>query len=125
MKANMHILSTPKQVGETAANFVADLSTQAIAQRRCFTVAFSGGSLPKLLCPPLIIEPLRSQVNWSGWHVFWADERCVSLSDPESNYRLVRAYLFQVMAGESLRIGAVKSKGRHGWICFTIPENGP
>jgi 6-phosphogluconolactonase len=37
---------------------------------------------------------LYSQVDWSTWHVFWADERCVPLTSPDSNYRLARKYLF-------------------------------
>jgi 6-phosphogluconolactonase len=57
-------------------------------------VAFSGGSLPGLLCPELVAEPLRSCVQWSAWHVFWADERCVPLADAQSNFRLAREYLF-------------------------------
>ncbi|KAK3287169.1 hypothetical protein CYMTET_5308 [Cymbomonas tetramitiformis] len=27
-----------------------------------------------------------ASVDWSKWHVFWVDERCVPHSDPESNY---------------------------------------
>jgi 6-phosphogluconolactonase len=94
MQANLHILSTPQALGEAAAEYVARVSTQAIAARGRFTVALSGGSLPKLLCPPLVAESRRAQIDWSKWHVFWADERCVPLTDTESNYRLARKYLF-------------------------------
>jgi 6-phosphogluconolactonase len=94
-KADLHIFSTPHQLGQAAAEYVARLSAQAISKRGHFTVALSGGSLPKLLCPPLVVEPLRSQVDWSSWHVFWADERCVPLTDANSNYRLAREYLFE------------------------------
>lgn len=82
------------QLAEAAAAHVARLSSQAVAARGRFTVALSGGSLPKVLCPPLVTEPLKSQVTWSAWHIFWADERCVPLADPESNYYLAREYLF-------------------------------
>lgn len=95
MKANLQTFSTLKQLGNTAASYVSHLSAQAIAERGRFTVALSGGSLPKLLCPPLVAEPLRSQVDWSSWYVFWADERCVPLTGPNSNYRLAREYLFE------------------------------
>lgn len=92
---NLHILPTPQKLGKSAATHVARLSAQAITARGRFTVALSGGSLPKLLCPPLAAEPLRTQIDWSAWHVFWADERCVPLTDSESNYRLARDYLFK------------------------------
>jgi 6-phosphogluconolactonase len=94
MDANFHIFQIDQKLGQAAAEYVADLSVQATAKRKHFTVAVSGGSLPKILFPSLVSEPLRSQVDWSKWYVFWADERCVPLTDPDSNYRLTRDYLF-------------------------------
>jgi len=94
MDANFHIFQTDQQLGQAAAGHVAYLSAQAIAKRGRFVVAVSGGSLPKLLFPPLVSEPLPSQIDWSKWHVFWADERCVPLTGPDSNYLLTREYLF-------------------------------
>jgi len=95
-KANtqMQIFSTPQHLGNAAAEYVARLSAQAVEARGRFTVALSGGSLIKLLCPPLVADPLLAQINWPAWHVFWADERCVPLDHPDSNYRLAREHLF-------------------------------
>lgn len=93
-KANLRISTNPPILGQQAALHVSRLAAEAIAARGRFTVALSGGSLPKILCPPLVAEPLRSQIDWSAWHVFWADERCVPLTDTESNYRLALNYLF-------------------------------
>ena len=89
----LHILPLEKLMA-TAAAHVSQLSTRAIAERERFTVALSGGSLIKLLCPPLVAEPLRSQIDWAAWHVFWADERYLPLGHPESNYSLARDHLF-------------------------------
>lgn len=94
-KGQLHVFSTPQELGAAAAAYVSRLSAQAIIERGRFTVALSGGSLPKLLCTSLVAEPLRSQVDWSAWHVFWADERCVPLTHPDSNYRLANEYLFE------------------------------
>ncbi len=85
-----HIFATPPELGQAAAAYVAQLSAQAIAQRGRFMVALSGGSLPKMLGPALVAD----QIDWSSWHVFWADERCVPLSDPNSNFSAARQYLF-------------------------------
>ncbi len=94
MNANFHIFSSAEQLGQAAAEHVTFLSAQAVSARNRFTVALSGGSLPTLLSPPLVTEPLRDKIDWSKWHVFWADERCVPLTHPDSNYRLAREALF-------------------------------
>jgi 6-phosphogluconolactonase len=90
---NLHLLPL-QDLGGAAALYVSHLSAQAVTSRGRFSVALSGGSLIKLLCPPLITLPLSTSINWSAWHIFWADERCVPLAHPDSNYRLAREYLF-------------------------------
>ena len=90
----LHVFSSTQELGEAAATLVARLSARAIAERGRFTVALSGGSLPKLVGPPLAAEPLRSEIDWSAWHVFWADERWLPLNHPDSNFRLARECLF-------------------------------
>lgn len=54
-------------------------------ERGSFTVAFAGGSLPSLL------EPLhnRTDVDWSKWHIFTVDERCVPHRCELSSWKLV------------------------------------
>lgn len=94
----VHILPDEPALGRAAANYVAHLSAQAIAGRGRFTVALSGGSLPRLVGPALAAEPNRSQIDWSGWHVFWADERLVPLDHFDSNFRLARQFLFNLVS---------------------------
>ncbi len=71
---------------------------QAVAERGRFVVAISGGSLPGIIAPPLLAEPLRSRLPWAACHLFFADERCVPLDDADSNYRLVRQQLLAHVA---------------------------
>ncbi len=89
----LFVFPTREELGAAAAAYVARLA--AAATRACgrFYVAFSGGSLPGLLCPALTALPLRTAMDWRAWHVFWADERCVPQDDAQSNYRLVREQL--------------------------------
>jgi 6-phosphogluconolactonase len=71
------------------------LCVEAIDERDCFTVALSGGSLPGFLskmkesAAKLNIEP-----RFEKWHVILADERCVPLSDPDSNLGALKQELF-------------------------------
>jgi 6-phosphogluconolactonase len=76
------------------ADHVVRLANMAILSRGRFCVALSGGSLMDILGPPLSDSPLRDTVNWSGWHVFWVDERWVPRDSPASNYGLAQRQLF-------------------------------
>jgi len=89
-----HIFATHEELSAAVASYVIKLSAAAIAERGRFTVALSGGSLPKLLAANLITMPFRDQIDWTAWHVFFVDERCVPLSDPDSNYREAKTHLF-------------------------------
>ena len=94
MEHRVLIFSTHKELSYLAASHVQALSAQAIRARGRFTMALSGGSLPKLLALSLTKAPIRDIIDWSAWHIFWADERCVPLTDPDSNYRLAQEQIF-------------------------------
>ncbi len=87
----VQIFANINDLGRAAAELTARLSAaEASAARGIFTVAMSGGSLPKLIAPGL----LAANIDWSSWRVFFADERCVPLDHPDSNYRLALELLF-------------------------------
>lgn len=73
---------------------VVNLASKAVTRRGRFCVALSGGSLMDIMGPPLGSIPLRNNVDWSAWHVFWSDERWVPWSSPESNFGLARRLFF-------------------------------
>ncbi|KAF4322680.1 hypothetical protein BBO99_00002731 [Phytophthora kernoviae] len=88
----LRVSSTPDQVGVDVGKFIHDLSKQAIAAHGRFTVALSGGSLPKILNKGL--ESIKGDVDFSKWFVYFADERCVPLDHDDSNYKACKAALF-------------------------------
>ena len=94
MLSKINIYPTQEDLSVAIAGHVAFLASKAGKERHCFTVALSGGSLMKILSPPLVSSPLANDINWSDWQVFWADERCVPLTSPESNYGLADRLLF-------------------------------
>ncbi|MFN8453840.1 MAG: 6-phosphogluconolactonase [Anaerolineae bacterium] len=91
---SLHVYSTLQELSYAAATYIAQLSAEVVAARGRFIVALSGGSLPKILSSTLAAEPLRSQIDWSAWHVCWADERCLPPTHPDSNYAVAKEYLF-------------------------------
>ncbi|KAJ3062917.1 6-phosphogluconolactonase [Podochytrium sp. JEL0797] len=81
---------TSNDISSALAADVAALSKAQIAATGRFVVAVSGGSLPTILAKDLVATP---GVEWSKWHVFLADERCVPNSHPDSNMLLLRKEL--------------------------------
>ena len=58
-----------------------------------FTVALSGGRIPKLLYEAMVALSQRS--DFDNVHFFWGDERIVPSTDEESNFKLADLGLFQ------------------------------
>ncbi|WP_372680942.1 6-phosphogluconolactonase [Desulfosarcina sp.] len=91
---------------------VARLAAMTVASQGRFCVALSGGSLMDIIGPSLGSNPLRDTVNWSGWHVFWADERWVPWSSPESNYGHAQRQFFNRVSipGEQIHAADVSHR---------------
>ena len=65
-----------------------------------YTAALSGGRIAKLFCAEIAkqtsaIPSLKQGAFTNSIHFYWADERCVPPTDPESNYAIARQQLFQ------------------------------
>ena len=86
----LHILATVEDVAISAAEFVADLGLRCIRDQGRFSLALCGGSTPQGLYRRLADNPYRNFIEWRSWHMFWGDERCVPLDDPESNFGMVK-----------------------------------
>jgi len=76
--------------GAAAAAGLADdivtAANESIASRGCFTLAVSGGSASNALA-----GLVGASTDFSKWHIFFADERCVPLDSSASNYKACTA----------------------------------
>ncbi|KAF8349878.1 6-phosphogluconolactonase [Amanita rubescens] len=75
---------------KSLADFIIKIQKDSITKKGRFTIALSGGSLPKML-RGLITEP---SVKWDKWHAYYVDERVVPLDHPDSNHRACMEHLF-------------------------------
>ena len=66
-----------------------------------FSLVLSGGETARD-CYARLAEDAADQIDWWKVDVYWGDERCVPLDDPESNYRLARETLLD-------RVGAANA----------------
>mgnify|MGYP006283330309 CR=1 FL=1 len=109
LSSSIHVFRTQEELSGAVASRVAGLAGQAARSRRRFAVALSGGSLLDILSPSLAASPLRSQIDWSVWEVFWADERCVPLTSPESNFAAANRLLLEQVDIPRQQIHAVQT----------------
>lgn len=87
----------PSALMHAAAEKVIAVATEALAARRRFTWALSGGSTPRRLFSLLSAVPYAGRIDWDRVHFFWGDERCVPPDHPESNYRLANETLLSAI----------------------------
>lgn len=67
---------------------VVEAARDAIGERQRFVIVLAGGNTPRAL-----YRTLRdADTDWSHWHIYFGDERCVAAGDPDRN---------SVMAAES------------------------
>jgi 6-phosphogluconolactonase len=85
--------NTPEDV---ATQFAKHFYTSA-KSKPVLHVALSGGSTPKLLFD-ILAKNYATKINWSGVHLWWGDERCVSPMDDESNFKMTKERLLDHIA---------------------------
>lgn len=64
---------------------------ESVNARGRFTIALSGGSLAKFMKSSIVQD---TSIDWTKWHVFFADERIVPLDHDDSNYKLQNTEFF-------------------------------
>ncbi|MDD3563741.1 MAG: 6-phosphogluconolactonase [Candidatus Cloacimonetes bacterium] len=82
---NITICITADELSLRLATLIAALSAKSINERGRFTLAIPGGSALDIASRKLDLSPLRDEIEWSAWQVFWVDERIVPFKSSESN----------------------------------------
>jgi 6-phosphogluconolactonase len=110
MPANrkIQVLPTPAALFESAAAEFLRLGNEAIAARKRFTVALSGGSTPKSLYSLLALK--HADFDWAHTCLFFGDERHVPPNDPESNYRMANEALLNRVNIPAANVFRVKAE---------------
>ncbi len=81
-----------------AADEIATQAQEAVKKTGRFTLCLSGGSTPRRLYELLASEPWVKQMPWGKTHIFFGDERCVSQTDAQSNFKMINDVLLSKVA---------------------------
>jgi len=92
-----YFFDTREQACMNAAERIADLLRQRLADRGKAAVIVSGGSSPKACFENLA----QVELQWDDVHVVPSDERWVPASDGSSNERMIRETLLQNKAADA------------------------
>ena len=118
-----HTASNLQDLHDAALTAILDSAMLAIRQRGAFHLVISGGETPRK-----IYQQLRTaQADWSKWHIYFSDERCLPTTDKNRNSRMAgEAWLDLVPIPESqiyiipTEIGAPQSALRYAAILSTV-----
>lgn len=96
---DLRVFPDDASLARAAAEEFARRAAEAIRARGRFSAALSGGSTPRRLFALLAdtAEPFRDRIEWRAVHLFWGDERHVPPDHPESNFRMVRETLLDLV----------------------------
>lgn len=86
----LHSFASSGELIPALATYILQAQKESISKKGRFTIALSGGSLPKML-KGLIGD---KAVKWDKWQVFYVDERVVPLDHEDSNHNLCMNELF-------------------------------
>jgi 6-phosphogluconolactonase len=81
------LFSSVQSLQTEAVGMIARAAEQAIADSGVFRLVLAGGNTPHTL-----YERLHAlKTNWAAWHIYYGDERCLPVADPERNSTMARA----------------------------------
>ena len=88
----IEVLADPDAVARRAAALIAEEARTAVAERRRFVMAVSGGRTPWIMLRMLAGQ---EHVPWNDIHVFQVDERIAPQGDADRNLTHLRASLLE------------------------------
>jgi ribulose-phosphate 3-epimerase len=75
------------------AKRIVEIVNNAVTERGICHIALSGGNTPKALYAMFATPDYANVLDWKRIHIWWGDERLVSLDHPDSNYGMAHTTL--------------------------------
>ena len=112
MIPRLHIFEDCSVVARRVADLFMQLDLNKEGQQPIF-IALAGGSTPAESYRRAAKRPM----NWSRFHFFWSDERCVPEDDEQSNFRMASETLLNHIAVSECQIHRIHGEADPGAEC--------
>jgi 6-phosphogluconolactonase len=110
----VRILANADALAETVASQWLDELAAPRKQGLPFLVALSGGRITPKFFAAVVTQTRARGISFEHVHFFWADERCVSPTDPASNFGVASEHLFSPLGISAGQIHRLKGEAIPG-----------
>ncbi|HNV88513.1 MAG TPA: 6-phosphogluconolactonase [Methylotenera sp.] len=81
-----HTFDSQEDINQAAVKRILQAADEAIAKHGSFLIVLAGGSTPKSVYQLLS----KQQADWSKWHIYHNDDRCLPVDHVERNSKMAR-----------------------------------
>ncbi len=81
-----HTFDSQEDINQAAVKRILQAADEAIAKHGSFLIVLAGGSTPKSIYQLLS----KRQADWSKWHIYHNDDRCLPVDHAERNSKMAR-----------------------------------
>ena len=89
----IRVVRDADELAREAAARIVDIGRRALSVRGRFDLLLAGGATPAPAYRTLAKTTRTDNAFWRNTHLYWGDERFVPADDPESNFRMARETL--------------------------------
>ncbi len=101
-----HSVPDERTLQQTALEAILNSAAQAIRERGQFHLVLAGGNTPRE-----IYRQLRAaQTDWTAWHLYSGDERCLPADDPARNSRMAAEVWLEFVPIPPVQIHAIAAE---------------
>lgn len=105
MLERIHVFTSAEQLSHSIA---ADFWGMSLTEGKKH-IALNGGSTPAILFD-ILSTHYHDKINWSKFHFWWGDERCVPPDDEESNFLMTKEHLLDKIDVPEEQIHRIKGE---------------
>lgn len=95
-----HFFSTADEVAKAVCSQILEVARAAIDHKGQFKLVLAGGSTPEKVYRLLA----EADADWTNWHIYFGDERCLPADHPERNSFMANRTLLDKVAIPALQI---------------------